>query len=342
MPNSIRMKNYISKLFTILFAFATTTLLAQEETTITTTKISVEIKASSTDKELKEMATLFKKKKIDLKFKKIERNHKGEIIGISSSYKGPNGFKGNYNFSGPVPIKPFNFSVQFDGIDAISSIDYEKSNKGDIIAMHTNNNVEKNVQFRVRSNNSSMTKTLFIVDGKEVNNMDAMDIDPNNIKSVSVLKNSSATTKYGEKGANGVVVITTKNNIETDNPLIIIDGKIGSNDFDLKEVDPDKYEDVSVYVDRNAALKKYGEKAKNGVIVLTSKKDNVQNLIGIEDPNSIKPLFVIDGKQMPPYYNVDGLKPEAIESMSVLKGKSATTIYGEKAKNGVIVIKLKK
>jgi len=337
------MKNYISKLFTILFVFATTTLLAQEETTITTTKISVEVKANSTDKELKEMATLFKKKKIDLKFKKIERNHKGEIIGISSSYKGPNGFKGNYNFSGPVPIKPFNFSVQFDGNDAISSIDYEKSKMGDIIAMHTNNNVEKNIHFKVGQNNGRLAKTLFIVDGKEMSNLDAIDVDPNNIKSVSVLKNSSATTKYGEKGANGVVEITTKNNIKTDNPLFIVDGKIMSNDFDAESLDPNTLESMSVSTDRNGSKKKYGEKAKNGVVKITTKKNVILKLDDKEeDLGVIKPLIIIDGKEMIHSFGLESLKPDTIESMSVLKGKSATETYGEKGKNGVIIIKLKK
>ncbi len=38
-----------------------------------------------------------------------------------------------------------------------------------------------------------------------------LDLDPNNIESVSVLKGLSATTLYGEAARNGVVLITTKN-----------------------------------------------------------------------------------------------------------------------------------
>ncbi len=38
-----------------------------------------------------------------------------------------------------------------------------------------------------------------------------LDLDPNNIESVNVLKGLSATTLYGEAGRNGVIVITTKN-----------------------------------------------------------------------------------------------------------------------------------
>jgi TonB-linked SusC/RagA family outer membrane protein len=38
-----------------------------------------------------------------------------------------------------------------------------------------------------------------------------LDLDPNNIENISVLKGLSATTLYGELGRNGVVVVTTKN-----------------------------------------------------------------------------------------------------------------------------------
>jgi TonB-linked SusC/RagA family outer membrane protein len=38
-----------------------------------------------------------------------------------------------------------------------------------------------------------------------------LDLDPNNIESISILKGLSATTLYGELGRNGVVLVTTKN-----------------------------------------------------------------------------------------------------------------------------------
>ncbi|MGC4037877.1 MAG: SusC/RagA family TonB-linked outer membrane protein [Chitinophagaceae bacterium] len=38
-----------------------------------------------------------------------------------------------------------------------------------------------------------------------------LDLDPNNIENISILKGLSATTLYGEQGRNGVILITTKN-----------------------------------------------------------------------------------------------------------------------------------
>jgi TonB-linked SusC/RagA family outer membrane protein len=51
------------------------------------------------------------------------------------------------------------------------------------------------------------SQPLVLVDGIERN---MNDIDPNEIESLSVLKDASATAVYGVKGANGVILVTTK------------------------------------------------------------------------------------------------------------------------------------
>ena len=54
---------------------------------------------------------------------------------------------------------------------------------------------------------NSSTVPLVIVDGVEVNDLDA--VSPYDVYSVSVLKDAS-TSIYGVRGANGVILITTK------------------------------------------------------------------------------------------------------------------------------------
>jgi TonB-linked SusC/RagA family outer membrane protein len=49
---------------------------------------------------------------------------------------------------------------------------------------------------------------LFVVDGIERESI--TNIDPNEIETVSILKDASATAVYGVKGANGVIIITTR------------------------------------------------------------------------------------------------------------------------------------
>mgnify|MGYP006251405147 FL=1 len=51
---------------------------------------------------------------------------------------------------------------------------------------------------------------LVIVDGITLSLDDMNALDPNDIKSISVLKDASTTALYGVRGGNGVIVITTK------------------------------------------------------------------------------------------------------------------------------------
>ena len=48
---------------------------------------------------------------------------------------------------------------------------------------------------------------LALVDGVE---RDFKDLDPNEISTISVLKDASATAVFGARGANGVIIVTTK------------------------------------------------------------------------------------------------------------------------------------
>ncbi|MCW8313831.1 SusC/RagA family TonB-linked outer membrane protein [Sphingobacterium sp. InxBP1] len=57
------------------------------------------------------------------------------------------------------------------------------------------------------SNNPN--EPLFILDGFQVNLQRVVDLDMNLIKSITLLKDASATAIYGSRGANGVMVITT-------------------------------------------------------------------------------------------------------------------------------------
>ena len=57
--------------------------------------------------------------------------------------------------------------------------------------------------------------------------------------------------------------------------------------------------------------------------------------------NEPAPLFIVDGKEAS-YDVVKKIDPEDIEALTVLKDKAAVEIYGEKGKNGVVEVKLKK
>ncbi len=60
----------------------------------------------------------------------------------------------------------------------------------------------------IRGRASTNSAALIIVDGVERQTFG--DIDPNEIESISVLKDASSTALFGIKGANGVIIVTTK------------------------------------------------------------------------------------------------------------------------------------
>lgn len=57
---------------------------------------------------------------------------------------------------------------------------------------------------------STDSEPLFIIDGIQSNSSMVMNLNPNDILSISVLKDASSTSIYGSLGANGIVYITTK------------------------------------------------------------------------------------------------------------------------------------
>ena len=98
------------------------------------------------------------------------------------------------------------------------------------VQIKANNNFGGSANFLIRGN-SSLTgnnQPLFVVDGIPVSNRlnnssnqtrgstgydygnAASDINPDDIESINVLKGSAASAIYGSRGANGVIVITTK------------------------------------------------------------------------------------------------------------------------------------
>lgn len=68
------------------------------------------------------------------------------------------------------------------------------------------------VTVRVRGGNSinAGNEPLYVIDGFPVYNENGPNLNPNDIESMEILKDASATAIYGSRGANGVVLITTK------------------------------------------------------------------------------------------------------------------------------------
>ncbi|RKS45052.1 beta-lactamase regulating signal transducer with metallopeptidase domain [Gillisia mitskevichiae] len=141
---------------------------------------------------------------------------------------------------------------------------------------------------------------IIVIDGEVMpKNFKADKIPAKSIKYVNVLKGEVAVAKYGKTAKGGAIEMSTKSNLKNTKrkapivhvaksagsnntkfvfenaneiPLIYIDDEIQKEDFDLNSIDPKTIESMMV-LKSDAAVKEYGEKAENGVIKITLKKE---------------------------------------------------------------------
>ncbi|PIA81055.1 hypothetical protein BFR04_15230 [Gaetbulibacter sp. 4G1] len=104
-------------------------------------------------------------------------------------------------------------SVKVDELNSIPLARADEVLQGQVAGVQINNNdasPNSNVSIRIRgvSSINGGSNPLIIVDGTQGASLS--DIHPNDIKSMEVLKDASATAIYGSRGAAGVILITTK------------------------------------------------------------------------------------------------------------------------------------
>ena len=77
-----------------------------------------------------------------------------------------------------------------------------------------------NFWIRGKSTFNGNTSALIIMDGVEISSTELNALDPEVIESFSILKDATATALYGTRGANGVMIVATKNGKNLDKPII--------------------------------------------------------------------------------------------------------------------------
>ena len=73
---------------------------------------------------------------------------------------------------------------------------------------------------RGKSTFGDATGVLIVSDGVEISSSDLNALDPEVIESFSILKDATATAMYGTRGANGVMIVTTKSGQDLLKPII--------------------------------------------------------------------------------------------------------------------------
>lgn len=175
-----------------------------------------------------------------------------------------------------------------------------------------------NIQVRGSSLNKDGSKPLIVVDDVQQSDFNLKDLDPADILSVSVIKDAAAISGYGQRGKDGVILITTKEgSVSRDFINKTLNGvanpNTGSNDGWVRQSGVERSSNDSF--SRNTAISVYE----------------------MEDA-----LYIIDGKEMTS--NEFKKKYEGKQlgrTAMIYRPSEAVEAFGKKGKNGVIVIKTK-
>lgn len=213
----------------------------------------------------------------------------------------------------------------------------------------------------------SLHKPLFIVDGVVMTEKwRPSDISASDIESIDVLKDEKAIREYGEKARNGVVRITTRHGKQPleavppvqpvpavppvaavpaaapvapvppapavaaayDSVKMTTSGMVIHQDSSLVDIQ---------FSGSGTAVSRITD-GRSGVINITGLVKRIVPSTGIGD---FMGLVILDGKEISGQ-SLREVKPETIQSIDVWKGEQAIQKYGEKGKNGVILVTSKK
>ena len=171
--------------------------------------------------------------------------------------------------------------------------------KKDTVDDEMRNKEKKNVIISCCTTTAGQKPPLFIVDGVP-SKAGIKEMDPNEIASITILKDAKATGMFGKKAENGVVLIVTKENAvkntvnvtsfdsvesveiesaagvrilpskDNENILYLVDGEAVEAEA-VQKIDAEEILHVNVLKDKSAT-DKYGEKGEHGVIEITTKK----------------------------------------------------------------------
>ena len=312
--NILKVVFILPALAIFLVSFNTKEVYVPMKTTLDTPAISaqnpelieIRIDKNTTDKELMALKKDLSKKGIDFSYT-VVHNSKKEIIEISVDFA-------TTNEDGKKLRSSSSFSDGDGGIDPIHII-YDKDTNS--ISMGNKDHMQTKIRKNVR-----------------------IEVDEDDDKMIWVEADDDGIDNVEHK----TIEIIDENGKET----IKVNGKeVSREEFDKME------KENGIHKKHIKIKKTKGDNDENVFIMKMSKDDDVETdiiSIGEEDDKHVfimkseggeKPLFIINEKEVEEK-EIEKLNPSNIESMNVLKGDMATKKYGEKGKNGVVEITIKK
>lgn len=284
--------------------------------------------------QLEQLKTRLSAKGITFKFKKLKYNDQNEIIAIDLTVSNNKGSKANITQKGSEAIQPIQIKIDNEtGAIAL----------GNIKDLHTS-------EMFFTSKGSGVIKKIHVE--KDGENHNVFVIAGDSTKIVQSGEGDKFVYISDDDGDNQLTFLVKSEIVEGDD----MDKKIKvwvTNDTDdaiTKEIEIiriDGDDDIIVGSEggnsHKVIVKRINSDKKNMDILIETdgKSSSDHSKMLFIDANGKKPLFFVDGKEVKDG-NLDDIDPDSIKNINILKGKAATKKYGDKAKDGVILIETKK
>jgi bla regulator protein blaR1 len=315
---------------------------------------------SLTDEQLETIKTNLKNDGVTMVIKKIARNSKGDISEISIDFETVNG-TASYAVTEPDGIEPFYFEMSAEdggfGVYSISSdkkttyrlkqaklIKNSNLNTDTLVFNQDSSKTLKNLQkimnnvlrtdsittigLSYKSSNSSNSNenVAFYINDKIANAEAIKNLQPDNIQSITVIKDKKELKKLNHEDQDGVIKIVLKNpwSIKIDSSSI--------SEYSLK---------ANFEKDPSSLLSFRSEMIKHNMFLDNFKSDinasnNSINPNNINSPTIV--VYMLNGKIVDET-QIQNLKQEQIKSFEVLKNKRKLDSMGYSGTDGIIEIK---
>lgn len=283
--------------------------------------------------DLENLKTTLAEKGITFKYKKLKYNSNSELTSISLSVKNEKGNQANLSQSGDKPINPIQIKIN--------------NKTGSMSVGNISHDIHDNMFFT--SSGSGIHKQVI---GKKMGDGD---------ENEEIIWISGDSTKVIElKGENGFVFFSDDDHTHQEKYVVKIDSDSDVHFSDKKgnyskvwiskngdTTNLKKIELIEIDEDddgiHKVIIKKGGNHGEENEFIIKTdgdihaKHDNMMFM----DSDGGNPLFFVDGKEIE-NGKLEDFDHEDIETIEILKGDKAIEKYGEKAKDGVIMIKTKK
>ncbi len=281
-------------------------------------RTTVEVEMITKDFQKSDLETLkanLLKKGINLSYKKLKYNDKNEIIGIQLNVSNKQNNKAQIEQSGTAPIKPI--SIKFDDKGALAL--------GNMKGME-----DHDVFFSTSSGDKIHKKVIVKSDGN---------VSTKDVNSYVFVSEDGGETRV--KVINGDKVIEEVHGPESENVWITKSGDTTKmKKIKVIEIDEENDGDQTVIIKKVKKGGKDGKEVEVTVKKIGESDKGAKKMMFISEDGE-QPLMIVDGKEMEGG-SLGDIDPETIETVNVYKGEKAIEEYGEKGKNGVVVIKTKK